>query len=405
MTNAVPSIEAPSTNRASLLEMLNLVPVPAGTVTLGIEDNLAEKFVRSYGEIWKEFFGRETPQHQVEIAAFDLGRYPVTNALYGRFLAEGGYDDPQYWTPEAWAWRLRVQRTQPVFWGDPKFAGDDRPTVGVTWYEAMALARWASIRTGLNVRLPTEAEWEWAARSTNLRSLYPWGGAWDPNKLNSGVADVGSQNRGSTTPVGMFSPAGDGPFGHADLLGQVWEWTSSVFTPYPYNAEDGREDMFAPDGRVLRGGNWSDGKYANRATTRYYYTPFYGDLSTGFRLAAGGSRPGIPARPTYDLVMYGRSTFCPDLVKARVWLRAWMVPYHQVNIDLEEQAASRLDRWLGTRTIPTFVVARWGEIDPVAPPAEVDLCRLRNADRGTMLHEADEATLRGFLVRNGMLQD
>jgi formylglycine-generating enzyme required for sulfatase activity/glutaredoxin len=384
-----------------VLEQLDLLPVPAGTAVLGLDDKMADRFINSYGEIWKDFFCRETPQHPVSVEAFDLARYPVTNAFYAQFIDAGGYDQPQYWTPDGWAWRLATGRTQPLYWENPKFAGEDRPVVGVSWFEAMALARWASIESGLNVRLPTEAEWEWAARGTNIRSLYPWGGAWDPTKLNSGFCDERSCCRGSTAPVGLYSPVGDGPFGHADLLGQVWEWTSSLFRPYPYIPTDGREDLYTPEKRVLRGGNWSDGKYANRATTRYLYPPFYSDVSTGVRLAVGDSRPAIAPRPAYDLVLYGRSSFCPDLVRAKEWLHAWNVPYRQLNIDLDEQAAIRLDTWLGSRTVPTFVVTQYGSIEPVTTPNDADLSRLRNVDRGSMLHEADEAALRAFLVRNG----
>ncbi|MBX3080361.1 MAG: SUMF1/EgtB/PvdO family nonheme iron enzyme [Anaerolineae bacterium] len=394
-----------SADAETLIEQLHVVPVPAGTATLGLEAEIAAKFIKAYGDMWQNFFGRETPLHNVEIASFDLMRYPVTNGLYARFMVEGGYSDPQFWTPDGWAWKVSVNRTHPRMWNNPKFAGEDRPVVGVSWFEAMAVAQWASIRTGLNVRLPTEAEWEWAARATNVKSLYPWGGAWDPDKLNSGVAGVGSTNRGSTTPIGLFSPHGDGPFGHGDQLGQVWEWTSSAFLPYPYSSADGREDVYAPERRVLRGGNWSDGKYANRVTTRYYYTPFYADVSTGFRLAVGGERPALPARPKRDLVIYGRTTFCPDLSKARVWLHQLNVPYRQLNIDLDEAAAFRLDDWLGTRTIPTFVVADYASIDPVEVPTDANLSNLRDTDRGSMLHEPDESTLHAFLVRNGFLRE
>ncbi|MCC7451389.1 MAG: SUMF1/EgtB/PvdO family nonheme iron enzyme [Anaerolineae bacterium] len=388
----------------SLLDQLDFLPVPSGVATLGLDDKVAERFLNSYGEIWKDFFCRERPQHAVSIEAFDLARYPVTNGFYARFMAAGGYDNPAYWTPEGWAWRVRTGRTRPLMWGSTKFAGDNRPVVGVSWYEALALACWAAIETGANIRLPTEAEWEWAARGTNIRSLYPWGGAWDAAKLNSGAPDPNTPSHGTTTPVGTYSPAGDGPFGHGDLLGQVWEWTNSAFKAYPYVETDGREDRYSPERRVLRGGNWSDGKYANRATTRYLYEPHYSDITTGVRLARGGSRPPMAAQPAYDLIVYGRSTFCPDLVKAKQWLHAWNVPYHQLNVDMHEAHALRLDEWLGSRTVPTLVVAKQGEVEPITPPTDVDLSRLRNMDRGSMLHEPDEPTLRAFLVRHGFLK-
>jgi hypothetical protein len=198
---------------------------------------------------------------------------------------------------------------------------------------------------------------------------------------------------------------GDGRLGHVDLLGQVWEWSSSAFRPYPYVATDGREDLYSPERRVLKGGCWGDGKYANRVTTRYHYTPLYSDVTTGFRLAADGDgRPWSP-RPAFDLVVYGRSSFCADLVDGKQWLHDWNVPYRQINIDLDEQAGFRLDDWIGNRTIPTYVVAERGSSVPILPPKEVDLSHLRDANRGTMLHEADRSTLRAWLIQNGLLAE
>ncbi len=385
-----------------LLETLNLLPVPAGTAMLGLDEKLAAKFTNSYGEIWREFYYRELPQHSVAISTYNLSRYPVTNGLYAQFIAADGYENGDFWTPEGWAWRLDTERTQPRMWNDPRFAGADRPVVGVSWFEAMAFTRWASQVIGENIRLPSEAEWEWAARGENVRWLYPWGGVWDPSKLNSAAAAPDSESLGTTAAVGSYSPAGDGPFGHADLLGQVWEWTSSVFKAYPYAVDD-REDPYTPERRILRGGCWGDGKYANRVTTRYHYPPDYGDVSTGFRVASGGDACPLVERPEHDLVVYGRSSFCPDLINGKEWLRVWRIPYRQINIDLDENAAFRIDNWLGTRTIPTYVVAERGQIDPITPPTETDLSHLRNADRGSMLHEADEAGLYSWLIRNGFL--
>jgi formylglycine-generating enzyme required for sulfatase activity len=391
----------------STAPQFQFVPVPAGTAVLGIEDAVAERFIKAYGlDTWGAFFRRETPQHTVEITAFGLARYPVTNVQYAQFIAEGGYTNADYWTPDGWAWIKRTNRTAPLRWGQVEaHKGDNVPVVGVSWYEAQAFARWASIRTGLNVRLPNEAEWEWAARGLNTRSLYPWGGAWDASKLNSGHKDDSTIPQGRPVEVGSYSPAGDGPFGHSDQLGQVWEWTNSLYAPYPFFANDGREDRYSSERRIMRGGNWADGKYVNRVTARYMYPPFYSDKTTGFRVAVGGSAPAITPRPVYDLVVYGRTTFCPDLMRLQSWLVAWNVPYRQVNVDMDEEAAIRLDDWLGNRVIPTLVVAQRGELTPISEPAPADLSRLRSTDRGSMLHEPDEATLRAFLVRNGFLAE
>jgi formylglycine-generating enzyme required for sulfatase activity/glutaredoxin len=378
------------------------LPVPAGTALLGMEQKVAERFINSYGPYWDQFFGREIPQHEVEISAFELARYPVTNGLYAQFMAAGGYDSPTYWTPDGWAWRIRTNRQQPRYWGDARFMGDSKPVVGVSWYEAMAFAAWAAAVTGRPVRLPTEAEWEWAARGPNAKWLYPWGGVWDATKLNSGYHDDKHTPHRQPVPVGSYSPAGDAPFGHADMLGQVWEWTNSLFAPYPYTPADGREDRYTPEKRVLRGGNWADGKYVNRLTARYLWMPFYADTTTGFRLAVGGDSPALARRPKYDLVVVGRSVFCPDLIDVKHWLHAWNVPYRQINHDLVEEMAWRLDSWLGSRTVPTLFITEYGQIDPISEPTAANLQALRNTDRGSMLHEPDEGTLRAFLARYGM---
>jgi formylglycine-generating enzyme required for sulfatase activity len=368
-----------------------------------LEDTLAAKFTKSYGDHWHEFYYRETPQHPQSIQPFALGRTPVTNALYAQFIAAEGYRDPRYWTPEGWAWRISTNRTQPHLWGDPKFAGDQRPVIGVTWFEAIAFTRWASAVTGVLIRLPNEIEWEWAARGENTKWLYPWGGVWSPDNLNSGVDGI-DPAPGTTIDVGQYSPRGDGPFGHADLLGQTWEWMSSAFAPYPY-ANDGREDVYGPERRVLRGGSWGDGKYANRVTTRVHFPGNYGDMTTGFRVAANLDQLPLAERPKYDLVIYGKTVFCPDLVNGKRWLRAWGTPYRQLNIDLDEAAAYKLDSWLGMRVVPTYIIAEHGQIDPITPPLDADFRNLRNADRGSMLHEADEAGLRTFLARHGLWQE
>src|SRR5882724_4910273 len=107
----------------ALIADLNFVHVPGGAVQLGLENKIAERFINSYGEVWNEYFLRETPQHEVQIADFDLARYPVTNAIYAQFMSVDSYYNPELWTPDSWAWRLNTNRVQPLFWNDPRFAG------------------------------------------------------------------------------------------------------------------------------------------------------------------------------------------------------------------------------------------------------------------------------------------
>jgi formylglycine-generating enzyme required for sulfatase activity len=118
----------------------------------------------------------------------------------------------------------------------------------------MAYCQWLNnllkgeLPAGLVLRLPTEAEWEKAARGANGNE-WPWGHEFDKNKCNSSEG-----GKGGTTPVGAYSPQGDSPFGCADMVGNVWEWTHSLFKPYPYKMEDGREDEKVSGNRVVRGG-------------------------------------------------------------------------------------------------------------------------------------------------------
>src|SRR5262245_16126147 len=131
------AIELPAKN--ALIAELNLLPVSAGTVQLGLDSKIAERFINSYGSDWNEYFSREMPQHEVAVGAYQLARYPVINGIYAQFMAADSYYNPELWTPDGWAWRLSTNRTQPLFWNDPRFVGDTRPVVGISWFEAMAL--------------------------------------------------------------------------------------------------------------------------------------------------------------------------------------------------------------------------------------------------------------------------
>ena len=221
--------------------------VPGGPFTMGTST-----------EAWA--LDNERPAHLVHVPAFYLDTTPVTNAEYAEFIADGGYDDPRWWTADGWAHRQRAGLTAPLFW---RWEGEwvrvsfgvtapvipTEPVCHVCWYEADAYARWAGRR------LPTEAEWEKAARhdpATGRSRRFPWGdGDPAPSQANLG------QRHLRPAPARAY-PAGAAPSGARQLIGDVWEWTSSDFLPYPgfvaWPYKEYSQVFFGPEYKVLRGG-------------------------------------------------------------------------------------------------------------------------------------------------------
>ena len=199
--------------------------------------------------------------HSVYVAEFALARYPVTYAAYQSFIAVTGYSPPCDWPGGHFIDMLH-----------------DHPVVNVAWYDALAYCRWLSAETDRPFRLPTEAEWEKAARGTSART-YPWGDEFDKTRCNTWEAGMGR-----TTPVNAY-PSGAGPYGVMDMTGNVWEWCSSLHAEYPYRADDGREDLAAEGWRALRGGSWLDYEWGARAARRLSGQPDYMSRNTGFRVA------------------------------------------------------------------------------------------------------------------------
>ena len=135
--------------------------------------------------------------------------------------------------------------------------------VSVSWNDATVYCKWLNEKSGKEYRLPTEAEWEKAARGEK-GFIYPWGNDFDPKKANTSESKIGD-----TSEVGQFSPqGGDSPYGCADMIGNVWEWTNSLPKDYPYNSNDGREDLQSKEVRDLRGGSFSDYHWVARCAYR-----------------------------------------------------------------------------------------------------------------------------------------
>ncbi len=253
--------------------------VPAGPFTMGTS-----------AHPWA--LDNERPAHEVHVGAFWLDTVPVSNADYQDFIADGGYTDRRWWAPAGWHHVQQVGLTAPLFWrrdgrdwlrrrfGRTELVPADEPVMHVCWYEADAFARWAG------KRLPTEAEWEKAARHdpvTGDTRQYPWGNDdATPDRANLGQDHLGP------APVGAY-PAGASPLGIRQLIGDVWEWTSSDFTGYPGFAawpyREYSEVFFGPDYKVLRGGSFAADRVACRGTFRNWDYPIRRQIFAGFRCA------------------------------------------------------------------------------------------------------------------------
>jgi iron(II)-dependent oxidoreductase len=222
-------------------------------------------------------YDNERPEHRVEVAPYSLDRTPVTVAEYRAFVDDGGYLDDRLWHPEGWAFVQQEHLEHPQFWRREGRDGwsllrfgertdlidhDDEPVQHVCWYEADAFARWAG------KRLPTETEWELAARSASMTG-----------------ANLGQRTDGPRPADGAAANA----HGVVGLFGDVWEWTSSDFTAYagfesfPY--DEYSKVFFGKGYKVLRGGSWATDPLAMRATFRNWDHPIRRQIFAGFRCA------------------------------------------------------------------------------------------------------------------------
>ncbi len=251
---------------ASPDKAMEMIIIPAGEFIMGTSDGQVRRLLlkEDWAKEWsdKQLFKVEQPPHKVSVANFAIAQVPVTNLEYHRFVWETGHRTPRYW----------------VSFQFPE-GQDDQPVVEVSWEDARTYCAWLSKESGKPYRLPSEAEWEKAARGSDGR-VYPWGHDFDPWRCNT----LESGKRG-TTPVGAYSPSGDSPFGVRDMAGNVWEWTTTLQQPYPYRADDGREDLEAQGVRVIRGGAWYYSRKLARCAAREGVKPTYVSASLGFRLA------------------------------------------------------------------------------------------------------------------------
>jgi gamma-glutamyl hercynylcysteine S-oxide synthase len=283
------AVPAPPAGAAAGLTGLELVEVPGGRCTVGAS---ADGFA----------YDNERPRHEIELAAFRIGRTPVTNGAFAEFVDGGGYRRPQWWSREAWAWKEQYDIERPAGWtADGREWRMDRcepldpskPVVHVSWFEADAFAR------AHGARLPTEAEWEKAAtwdHETGAARSQPWGAepAWGPASGTPPDADAIAaranvdQRAFGTVAVGSH-PGGASPAGCLGMIGDAWEWTAGGFDGYPgFSAHPYREYsevFFGGDYRVLRGGSWATRARVATPTFRNWDHPQRRQIFAGLRIA------------------------------------------------------------------------------------------------------------------------
>lgn len=271
-----------------------LVEIPAGPFVMGSDSREIRQLGRTAQGSRMEWYAREQPAHTLTLPDYWIGRCPVTVGEFRAFMAAQGYTTRAFWSEPGWRWRERNQITQPEYWADSTWSGDDRyPVVGVSWYTAEAYCTWLALETGIPYRLPTEQEWEKAARGADGRR-YPWGSRWEASYCNVSSNALESWDappiERKLLPVGQYSPQGDSPFGCVDMAGNVWEWCDSPLRRYPLSLTPTTGPYAGHEPQIVRGGSWYHSPEDARCAARYCYYPHGRDNVVGFRIAA--SQPG-----------------------------------------------------------------------------------------------------------------
>lgn len=255
-----------------------MVVIPGHTFRMGTPARETSELARRYGGT-RESYHEETPQHEVTLPAFAIAQTPLSAALYAYAVAAGAAPPPPIWHGPL-----------------PPPAIASLPVTDINWHEAQAFCAWLSCQPDLNMRLidasgrslpppqrlhfrlPTEAEWEHAARGVDGRR-FPWGDEFHPH-----LANTRESGRAAPNPPGVY-PGGRSPYGIEDMAGNVWEWTASLDQPYPYRPDDGREDPNAPGRRILRGGCYANPNGYARCACRFRLQPAMRNQFLGMRLA------------------------------------------------------------------------------------------------------------------------
>jgi formylglycine-generating enzyme required for sulfatase activity len=266
--------------------------VPSGKFIMGSTKEQIDDLSERFPDIESKLLEREIPQHKPYIKEFRIGKYPITNEEFENFIKNTQYKTTAEKKESGFIFNPDFTVVKGASWKHP-FGSDssikkkgNHPANQVSWYDAIEFCKWLSKKTNKKYRLPTEAEWEKAARGTDGRR-FPWGNKWNPSICNA------EYRIKDTTPVDMFSPEADSPFGCSDMCGNVFEWTSTTIGninpwpskyKYPYKARDGREDLNLKMRRVGRGGSYSRNEVYCRTAFRFADPPDDRYSAQGFRV-------------------------------------------------------------------------------------------------------------------------
>ncbi len=269
----------------------DLVLIPEGEFVMGLSTEEAEQVVKDFyppdATVSPRMYFLECPDHKVKVRAFRISKYEVTNQEYKDFISDGGYERKEFWkelivTPNLNADYTGMDRVRlfkdttgkfgPATWANGSFASgkENHPVEGVSWYEAVAYCRWRK------VRLPAEVEWEYASRG-NDRRRFPWGN-------DASVASKWSSGELVARPVGS-APEDKSPMGVFDLAGNVWEWVTDSWYPYP-NSPAGQLEKPDDTFGILRGGTYQSSWVEMRTTFRRRMEKLDRRPTNGFRCAA-----------------------------------------------------------------------------------------------------------------------
>jgi len=271
---------------------IKLIQIPKGEFIIGSTPSEVDEQIVNNPQSDKRLFERQLPQHELFLETYQISKYPITNIQFENFINDTGYKTTAQ--VEGWGYHFdkEMKQINGACWNHPHGPKSNinnkknHPVVMVSWFDTQEFCRWLSKETSKEYRLPTEAEWEKAARGSK-GNIWPWGNNWDQEKCNS------NNQVGTTTEVEAYATGGDSFYGCCDMVGNVLEWTSTTigkvepwpakFT-YPYNPSDGREDLNSNTRRVGRGGTYQRNADFCRCAFRFADMPKDRYSSMGFRI-------------------------------------------------------------------------------------------------------------------------